>query len=58
MLLAGQSVTMTYQMTVPFSSNDQLLYGGAVVIDDAGVWQTGARLLAQPRRAYLPMVRK
>lgn len=57
-LLAGQSVTMTYQMTVPFSLDNQLLYGGAAVIDDAGVWQTGAWLTTQPRRAYLPIVRK
>ncbi len=57
-LLSGQSVTLTYQMTVPFSLNDQTLYGGAVVIDDAGVWQTGAWLATQPRRVYLPIVRK
>jgi hypothetical protein len=34
------------------------LYGGAAVIDDAGVRQTGAWLTTQPRRAYLPIVRK
>ena len=45
-------------MTVPFSLNNQVLYGGAAVIDDAGVWQTGAWLETQPRRAYLPIVRK
>ena len=57
-LLAGQSVTVTYQMTVPFDLDDQLLYGNATVSDDAGVWQAGAWLKAQPRRAYLPVVRK
>jgi subtilisin family serine protease len=57
-LLAGQSVTLTYQMTVPFVLDNQLLYGDAAVLDDAGVWQTGAWLPVQPRRVYLPVVRK
>jgi hypothetical protein len=57
-LLAGQSVTLTYQMTVPFVLNDQLLHGDAAVLDDAGVWQTGAWLPVQPRWVYLPVVRK
>ncbi len=57
-LLAGQSVTLTYQMTTPFSLDNQVLYGSAAIIDDAGVWQTGAWVTVQPRRAYLPIVRK
>jgi hypothetical protein len=56
-LLSGQSVTLTYQMTVPFSLDNQVLYGSAAVIDDAGVWKTGAWLNVQPRRVYLPVVR-
>jgi hypothetical protein len=57
-LLSGQSVTLTYQMTVPFSLENQVLYGGAAVIDGVGVWQMGAWLTTQPRRVYLPIVRK
>jgi hypothetical protein len=57
-LPSGQAVTVTYQMTAPFSLNNQRLYGSAVVIDDAGIWQTGAWVNVQPRRAYLPLVRK
>ncbi|MBI5567631.1 MAG: hypothetical protein HY870_22220, partial [Chloroflexi bacterium] len=57
-LLSGQAATVTYQMTTPFSLDNQVLYGSAAVIDDAGVWQTGAWVNVQPRRAYLPIVRK
>jgi len=57
-LLAGQSVTVTYQLTTPFDLENQVLYGSAAVIADAGVWHTGAWLTLLPRRAYLPIVRK
>lgn len=57
-LLADQSITVTYQLTTPFDVENQVLYGSAAVIADAGVWHTGAWLTLLPRRAYLPIVRK
>jgi uncharacterized repeat protein (TIGR01451 family) len=57
-LPAGQVVTVTYGMTTPLALQDRTSYGSAMITDGEDVWQAGEWLLSQPRRVYLPVIRK
>ena len=58
LILAGESVTVTYQMTAPKTATDQKYYASAIALVGDQVWQAGSWLSVQPRRVYLPIVRK
>jgi uncharacterized repeat protein (TIGR01451 family) len=55
---AGERVTVTYQMTAPQTATDQKYYASAIALVGDQVWQTGSWLSVQPRRTYLPIMRK
>ncbi|HZY43734.1 MAG TPA: S8 family serine peptidase [Anaerolineae bacterium] len=55
---AGQSITLSYQMSGPLVFSDHVYYAGAVMSDGSDVWQAGNWLTVQPYQSYLPIVRK
>jgi hypothetical protein len=57
-LPVGQVVTVTYGMTTPLALQDRSSYGSAMITDGEDVWHAGEWLLSQPRRVYLPVIRK
>ena len=55
---AGQTITLTYQMTAPRTLYTQDYYASAIAVIDNEVRHADAWLNVQPRRAYLPVIRK
>jgi hypothetical protein len=55
---AGGAVTLTYQMSVPFWLDDWTYYSHALFDDGKQLNYSGAWLVAQPYRVYLPVIRK
>lgn len=53
---AGKSISVTYQMTLPKTLTDQMLYSSAAAMLDDELWHAGGRLLNTPWRAYLPIM--
>ncbi len=55
---AGESITLSYQMSGPLVFSNHVYYASAVLSDGSDVWQAGNWLTVRPYQIYLPIVRK